>query len=222
MLRYAAMESSLLHRSQPEPVQERGQKTRQKVLLAACKVLARRGFSEARVDEITKVARVGYGTFYKYFHNKQDVLEAVVEEIYAQLTEAAFPTQVLASQLEDQIRTGITNYLKVYQKNREVLLALRPASQMNPWIRKLLSDLRERDVQWMAGELKKLRDQGWNIQGNLEVFSLALLQMVDTAAQDWISHRQHVRLEEIAGTLCDIWFKAILPSRPGLASPPCP
>src|SRR5437867_4414544 len=88
LLRYAAMRMNRVRHSRHEPIQDRGRRTRQKVLYAARKILVRRGYEQARVEEITRLARVGYGTFYKYFHNKQDVLEAVMEEVYAQLTEA--------------------------------------------------------------------------------------------------------------------------------------
>ena len=205
-----------LHTRQ-EPVQDRGRRTREKVLKAARTILVRRGYQAARVEEITKLARVGYGTFYKYFQNKQDVLDAVMEEVYIQLNEASFPKQVDAWHLEDQIRTGIYNYLKVYYKNRGVLLALQPASLMSPRIRKFIGEMRERDIQWMVQELKGLSVQGWNLKGNPEVFSLAMLHTVDSVAQDWITRREHLKLEDVAETLCDIWFRAILPSRPAVS-----
>jgi AcrR family transcriptional regulator len=208
------MESSRIRRFHHEPVQDRGHRTRQKVLNAARRVLVRRGYQAARVEEITRLAQVGYGTFYKYFRNKQDVLEAVMEEVYAQLQEAGFPSQVEAAHLEDQIRCGITNYLKAYQKNREVLLALQPASLLSPRIRKFLADTREKEVQWMIRELGNLSSQGWRIGGNLEVLSLAMLHSVETVAQEWITQRRHLKIEELVETLCDIWIRVLLPSRP--------
>ena len=217
------MESSRIRPFHHEPIQDRGYKTRQKVLNAARKVLVRRGYQAARVAEITKLARVGYGTFYKYFLNKQDVLEAVMEEVYTQLQEASFPPQVVVAHLEEQIRNGITSYLEVYYKNREVLLALEPASLLSPRITKFLADMREKEVQWMVREIGNLNSQGWRIKGSPEVFSLAMLRTVDTVAQDWITRRQHLKLEELAETLCEIWYRAILPSRPsGSDQPPRP
>src|SRR5436309_2148167 len=214
LLRYAAMEPARLRQARHEPIQDRGHLTRRKVLQAARKILVRRGFQAARVEEITTLAQVGYGTFYKYFRNKQDVLEAVMEEVFQQLNAASFPARVEASHLEDQIRNGITNYLRTYHKNREVLLALQPASMISPRIRRFLSDMREQDIQWMVAELKKLSQQGWRIHGNPEVFSVAMLDTVEAAARDWITRRQHLKLEEVAGTLCEIWYKTILPARP--------
>ena len=85
---------------------------------------------------------------------------------------------------------------------------------MSPRIRKFLAEMRERDVQWMVNQLRNLAQQGWKIRSNPEVFSVAMLQSVDAVAQDWITRRSHLRLEEVADTLCEIWFRTILPSRP--------
>jgi AcrR family transcriptional regulator len=208
------METVRARHPRHEPVQDRGRRTREQVLLAARRILVRRGYEAARVEEITRLARVGYGTFYKYFRNKQDVLEAVMDAVYRDLDRARFPARVEAARLEDHIRAGLTDYLAVYHRNREVLRALQPAALMSPRIRELLAGRRERDVQWMLHELRKLADQGWQIPGSLEVFSVAMLSMVDAVAQDWITRRAHLGAPEVAGTLCAIWFRTILPARP--------
>ena len=139
---------------------------------------------------------------------------AVMEQVYGRLQDAAFPDRIEAARLEDQIRSGITDYLKLYHQNRQVLLALQPASLTSPRIRKFLRDMRARDVQRMVLVFETLNSQGWKIEGNLEVFSLAMLHTVDTVAQEWIMRRGEFKLEELTDTLCSIWFRVILPSRP--------
>ncbi len=203
-----------MRRFRHEPLQDRGLRTRQKLLAAARKVLVRRGLHAARVGEITKVARVGYGTFYKYFRNKQEVLEAVMEDVYIQLQDAGFPSQIEAAHLEDQIRTGISNYLRAYHRNREVFLVLQAAGILSPRMRRLLSEMREKDVQWMVREIKALCAQGWVIEGDPEIFSLALLESVDRVAQEWILRRPQLKVEDLAETLSWIWLRVFLPSRP--------
>ncbi len=214
MLRYHPMQSSRIRRFRRQPRQDRGYRTRQKVLAAARKVLVLRGYQSARVEEITRLAHVGYGTFYRYFRNRQDVLEAVMEEVYGQLLGAGFPARIEAAHLEDQIRSGISNYLEFYRRNRELLLAVQPTSQTSPRIRRFLHDIRARDVERMALEFKELNSQGWKIEGNLEIFSLAMLHTMDTVAQEWILRDSEFKMKELTDTLCGIWLRAIMPSRP--------
>lgn len=52
----------------------------QKIIDAAVKVFARKGFFHARISDIAKEARVADGTIYLYFNNKYDILITLFEE----------------------------------------------------------------------------------------------------------------------------------------------
>lgn len=52
----------------------------QKIIDAAIKVFARKGFFNARISDIAKEARVADGTIYLYFNNKYDILITLFEE----------------------------------------------------------------------------------------------------------------------------------------------
>ncbi len=52
----------------------------QKIIQAAIKVFARKGFFSARISDIAKEARVADGTIYLYFNNKYDILISIFEE----------------------------------------------------------------------------------------------------------------------------------------------
>jgi AcrR family transcriptional regulator len=55
-------------------------KSRQeRILQAAEEVFSRRGYIEATLDEIIKVADTGKGTVYKYFGNKENLFYTLVE-----------------------------------------------------------------------------------------------------------------------------------------------
>ncbi|HFB83756.1 MAG TPA: TetR/AcrR family transcriptional regulator, partial [Thermodesulfatator sp.] len=52
----------------------------QKILQAAIKVFARKGFFNSRISEIAKEAGVADGTIYLYFNNKYDILITIFEK----------------------------------------------------------------------------------------------------------------------------------------------
>lgn len=62
-----------------------------KIIRAAVKVFAKKGFYSARISDIAKVAKVADGTIYLYFNNKFDILISVfdieISKIIAQLKE---------------------------------------------------------------------------------------------------------------------------------------
>ncbi len=52
----------------------------QKILEGAVKVFGNKGFFNARISDIAKVAQVADGTIYLYFNNKYDILLTIFEE----------------------------------------------------------------------------------------------------------------------------------------------
>jgi len=58
-----------------------------KIIQAAAKVFAEKGFYNSRVSEIAKEANVADGTIYLYFKNKDDILISLFEEEFGQIVE---------------------------------------------------------------------------------------------------------------------------------------
>jgi AcrR family transcriptional regulator len=64
----------------PPELRPQGQQTRQKLLHAGAVILPRRGYHEARVDDIVEAAGVSHGSFYRYFTNKDQLFHVLAEE----------------------------------------------------------------------------------------------------------------------------------------------
>jgi TetR/AcrR family transcriptional regulator, fatty acid metabolism regulator protein len=92
---------------------DRGGDKRERILQAAERVFARRGFFAARVSEIAKDAGVADGTIYLYFKNKDDLLISLFEarmhqvndELRAQVAKEKTPLA--------QLRAFIRRYLQL-------------------------------------------------------------------------------------------------------------
>ena len=65
------------------PVTARGEATRRKLLASAGIEFGSKGFPAASVSSITQRADVGQGTFYLYFHSKEEVFATLVRDIGA-------------------------------------------------------------------------------------------------------------------------------------------
>src|SRR3954452_18975277 len=66
-----------------------GRKTMQRLSDAGLRVFARRGYHQARVDDIVRAARTSHGTFYLYFANKEDLLRELAVECAGAIEELA-------------------------------------------------------------------------------------------------------------------------------------
>jgi AcrR family transcriptional regulator len=58
---------------------------RQQILTHARDIFARRGYHEARVDDIVSSAGIARGTFYLYFEDKRAVFEEIIDRVVTRL-----------------------------------------------------------------------------------------------------------------------------------------
>ena len=79
------MENGTKRRSKPSRHTRRAQATRDKLLDAARSLFAEKGFNLTSIDDITKRADVGKGTFYYHFSNREEIIEALVTRMLDEL-----------------------------------------------------------------------------------------------------------------------------------------
>lgn len=60
---------------------------RNEILEAALKVFSEKGYHAAKIEDIAAELEMGHGTFYRYFKNKLDIFNHVVEDIVRMITE---------------------------------------------------------------------------------------------------------------------------------------
>jgi AcrR family transcriptional regulator len=95
-------------RGRRPPAEELVERRRNEIIEAAYEVFSTRGYQAAGIADIAERLGIGHGTFYRYFKNKRDILDNVidygVERIVATLElEAAQPVTTL-DEFRDQLR----------------------------------------------------------------------------------------------------------------------
>jgi AcrR family transcriptional regulator len=86
-----------------------GRKTMRRLSDSGLRVFARRGYHQARVDDIVRAARTSHGTFYLYFSNKEDLLRQLAVECAEAIEELA--TRVPEVSPDDAGRDTLRGYL---------------------------------------------------------------------------------------------------------------
>ncbi len=91
-------------------------RTRQKLIDAAHRVMARKGVEAATINEITEEADVGFGSFYNYFKSKEEIAHAV---FVAQNSELGEQFDLLNINVFDPRRKLSRNILRMAEKTRQ-------------------------------------------------------------------------------------------------------
>ncbi|MEE9465551.1 MAG: TetR/AcrR family transcriptional regulator [Candidatus Neomarinimicrobiota bacterium] len=73
--------------AKPKPIEDK----RERIILAAVKVFARRGLERGKIADIATEAGIGKGTVYEYFRSKEEIFGAIIEGFFAEMTMALQP-----------------------------------------------------------------------------------------------------------------------------------
>ena len=55
---------------------------KRKIIAAALKVFASKGYKATRTSDIAEAAGIGKGTIYEYFRSKEELIEAIFESLF--------------------------------------------------------------------------------------------------------------------------------------------
>ena len=171
---------------------ERGSDKRERILTAAERIFARRGFFAAKVSDVAKEAGVADGTIYLYFKSKDDLLislfERRMEEVNSRLCDA---TADIVSPRE-QLRAFIKTYLQLVHDEptaAEVLtIELRQSSKfMKEYENPQFADF----LRLLGGIITAAQDKG-EIDASIpsHVAARMIFGMLDELALAWVLAKQ--------------------------------
>ncbi len=101
------------------------QHQRDRVLVSATEVFAKRGYNSTTVDHIVSAAGIGVGTFYDFFENKEDCFLQAYERIVAEAREEISAAVKVEAPWSERACAGMRVLLSVIESRpREARLAL--------------------------------------------------------------------------------------------------
>ncbi|WP_127479842.1 TetR/AcrR family transcriptional regulator [Nocardioides pantholopis] len=109
-----------------EPRQARSREMVDRILLAAAQVLAERGYGGLSTNRVAEVAGVSVGSLYRYFQDKDDLVEHLRERSTADVLEAlgAGMAEAVALPTRDAVRHVVATLVAGLQRHRAVISAL--------------------------------------------------------------------------------------------------
>ena len=97
---------------------------RRLLLEAAVRVFARRGFHAARVGDIAEEAGVAHGLLYHYFSSKEEVLETIFRETWADLLAAVRDVEESGEPAREQLRQVAAILLRSWRRDPDLVRVL--------------------------------------------------------------------------------------------------
>jgi TetR/AcrR family transcriptional regulator, fatty acid metabolism regulator protein len=100
----------------------KGELRKDQILDCSKKIFSEKGYYETYVEEVIKEARVGKGTFYRYFKNKEDLFISVLIKFLNEWEEFASidMTEFKPENINDLFKTLISRSFKFFQENEDL------------------------------------------------------------------------------------------------------
>jgi AcrR family transcriptional regulator len=207
--------------TRPSKRQQQAAATQEQLLAAASEVFADRGYQATTVGAITAEANTAHGTFYLYFRNKHDafaaVMAGVADELYREADEAATTTDPRAA-----TEHAIRGFLEAFVRERRLWRCLLEGSFTNREVEALWLSLRDRFVERIARDLRRLVEAGAVRPMDVAIAANALGGMVE-----WAATTQYVletgpaagrSVDDTVAVLTDLWLGAVFAPSPAGAT----
>jgi TetR/AcrR family fatty acid metabolism transcriptional regulator len=178
---------------------DRGTDKRERILAAAERVFARRGFFAARVSEIAKDAGVADGTIYLYFKSKDDLLISLFELRMKQVNDL-LRAAIAEVQPVDQLHTFIRAYLKLVHDEPAAAEVLTIELRQSSKFMKEYENPQFADFLRMLGGIIAAGQQRGEIDSTIpsHVAARMIFGMLDELALAWVLAKQPMRSSAIS------------------------
>ncbi|WCK54405.1 TetR/AcrR family transcriptional regulator [Aneurinibacillus sp. Ricciae_BoGa-3] len=113
------------------------QATRNRIRECAVQVFLEKGYSNTTVQDIMERADLGYGTFYKHYKNRQDVLVELTSEVLEQITVNYTKPPKTEQDIYRRTLHSIRNVMRSCYLYREIFLVLQSVRSNDEELRQL-------------------------------------------------------------------------------------
>lgn len=167
--------------------QARAVETEAALKAAARRVLARQGYFNTKITDITQEAGRAAGSFYNHFASKEDLIEALVADMYAEGSATA--TEIGAQHdLSDwhQLRAHIAGAWYAFRLHLPEMSALYQASLVNEELARRMRAMRTAKVDILRDHLEYLRELGYTLPGDPIIVASTMAGVIEQACMDWL------------------------------------
>lgn len=184
-----------------------------RIISAALKVFAEKGFYNTRISEIAREANVADGTIYLYFKNKDDILISLFEEEIGKI--CAFMREELAKTQDpvEKLRIFASNHLNLILKKRELAEVMQVEVRQSPkFMREYVSKIFMEYINFIRGIVQEGQDQGvFRKDVPPGIVKRAFFGALDEMARYWIlSSMKKYKPSDCAKEISELFIRGLL------------
>ncbi len=196
---------------------------RARILQAAVKVFARRGYFASRVAEVARRAGVADGTIYLYFRNKEDILVSLFDEVMSAHLEGKRRDLEPDAPAPVRLRAIAERHLGLLGGNRDLAVVFQvELRQSTKFMERFTASWLQDYFALIADVIEQGQREG-SLRGDLpvKIATKAFFGVLDEMVTSWILSGKQYDLQALAGPVVDLFLRgAAGPRQAREARPP--
>lgn len=179
-----------------QPKTSRGMETMQKICKAAEQLFCEKGYYEVSINDITRIASVGSGTFYVYFESKLALYQHLLKQYGHQIRKHISIAISECKTRREMEREGLKAWLDFVVKNRHVFFIIWESLYID---RELFDDYYESFSGAYTNHIKKAQKNG-EIRKDVDpdILSYALMGISNFIGLHWFVFKDNHDTDYIA------------------------
>lgn len=184
----------------------------QKIIQAATRVFAQKGFYNAKVADVAREANVADGTIYLYFKNKDDLLISIFENsMDTFISEVQRRIESLQDPAE-KLKQFIRLHLDIVRQNQDIAQVLQIELRQSSKFMKEYAATKFRDYLNIISQILEEGQTAGIFKKNIAplILKRAIFGAVDEMALEWVlMKRKKYSTEEVAEQVCAMFLEGI-------------
>ena len=193
------------------PVTARGEATRRKLLASAEIEIGEKGFHAASVSSITTRADVGQGTFYLYFHSKEEIFVTLVRDIGRTLRKHMALAVGTAKDRLHAERLGLDAFFQFAQAHPGLYRIVQESQFVDEPV---FREYYERLAEGYSEDLREAAEIGDISPGDAEARAWAIMGIGHFIGMRWCLWQREVPSREMVDEVMNLIAHGIAPKTP--------
>lgn len=184
-----------------------------RILSAALKVFAKKGFYNTRISEIAAEAEVADGTIYLYFKNKHDILISLFEIEIGKVCETIREELRKTDDPVEKLRVFASAHLSLILKNRDLAEVIQVELRQSPkFMREYVNNISMEYLNFVRAIVVEGQERGiFRTDIAPGIVKRAFFGALDEMARYWIlSHTKKHTPMEAAKEISEIFIRGLL------------
>ncbi len=188
---------------------------RERILEAAVKVFAKKGYFAAKVAEIARKAGVADGTIYLYFRNKEDILVSLFEQVMAGHLERARRDVAGAEGAAARLLAVAEHHLRGLGANRDLAVVFQVELRQSTKFMERFTASWLQDYFALLSQIIEDGQKDGSLRPDLprKVVTKAFFGALDEMVTSWILSRRDYDLGQLAAPIVDLFLRGAAVSK---------